>query len=183
MNFFFVNFSFMNFIFIFFFRYASSTSLKNHIIATHENDPVDNMYQCGKCQHSFLNMKKLAQHISKAHEAPKKTEVCHLCGETLMSASMKLHLKKVHETVKFECEYCGKEFKSEEILSKHIAKTCEVLPRQSEKCDICGITVSIKIISNFTNFLKILVKFQFHEFSSSSLNLGNPFKKPQKKSP
>ena len=87
-------------------------------------------------------MKKLAQHIRVVHEATKKTEICHLCGETLMRASMKIHLK-THEKVKFECEYCGKIFKSEEILSKHIEKSCEVLPRQSEECDICGITVSI----------------------------------------
>ena len=129
--------------------------MKKHIQDAHEEyDPtVEKMYQCGKCQHSFLNMKKLAFHIKVVHEAIKKTEICHLCGETFFRTSIKNHLK-ICEKVKFECEYCGKVFKSGEILSKHIEKSCEVLPRQSEECDICGITVSTYILNNF----------QFHEF-------------------
>ena len=105
-------------------------------------------------QHTCLLAIKnqLTNHIKVVHEAIKKTEICHLCGETFFRTSIKNHLKTC-EKVKFECEYCGKVFKSGEILSKHIEKSCEVLPRQSEECDICGITVSTYItMCDFHNF-------------------------------
>uniref|UniRef100_A0A1B0DQD0 Uncharacterized protein n=1 Tax=Phlebotomus papatasi TaxID=29031 RepID=A0A1B0DQD0_PHLPP len=102
---------------------------------THENGK---RFSCRKpgCNENFDTSKDLLSHMQISHN-----EIiwsCKLCPfNTLQLASMKRHVKIVHEKVKdFHCPYCQRAFGLEFSLKKHVMIHTGEKPFECSECDM-----------------------------------------------
>ena len=100
----------------------------------------DTVY-CDKCDFNCEGRKRLQSHVYRKHVETKDSHVCHVCSKTVStSQQLKSHLQ-IHGDEEFRCEYCGKMFKVEKNMQKHI-----IMHHKEKKfiCEWCGKSFSVK---------------------------------------
>ena len=98
-------------------------------------------YKCLQCKEIYRNYNGLEGHLIQKHGGKKFK--CDECGSVFNKFYiLKDHRAKVHNMAMFSkyqfegpCKVCGKEFKNEQFLKKHIQSEHENLQFQ---CDLCG---------------------------------------------
>ena len=98
-------------------------------------------YKCLQCTEVYMAYKSLEGHLNDKHGGKKFK--CDECGVTfnrfyiLKDHRIKVHNMAMFSKYQFEgpCKICGKEFKNEQFLRKHIQSKHENLQVQ---CDSCG---------------------------------------------
>ena len=143
-------------------KFRSNSELNNHKKYKHEGIEDQKCDQCGKtfslhkallahmrnvhttesikaCAYCGKNIKGkggMKVHIRNVHEGNRDTEICNLCGKSVLKKSFKVHVETVHEKQRnFLCKQCGKTFAHEGSLKTHIKSVHE---GNKAKCDICG---------------------------------------------
>ena len=75
-----------------------------------------NIYNCKKCDHTFVDKSKLKPHIKTVHP---RVIFCHICELNFEKTyQLELHLKS-HDVEEFKCKVCDKVFSMRWILQKH----------------------------------------------------------------
>ncbi|XP_063701727.1 protein suppressor of hairy wing-like [Culicoides brevitarsis] len=104
-----------------------------------ENDTKNRKFSCNHCDFSASLAFHLLRHLLCIHFPTFANFECSECNPKryfLTKAKYKRHMT-THETSKFECHFCGKEFNSRGVLRNHITyvhkQTDEKYP-----CEICG---------------------------------------------
>ena len=104
--------------------YANSISLKAHIRIIHNRKYF---YKCDECEKTTKTAKELFDHISYRHrQSSIRLFDCEKCGKSFKSMSnMKHHIDSFHsnDPHKCQCNRCGKYFKSIELMRHHQRKT------------------------------------------------------------
>ena len=91
--------------------------------------------KCPHCDMTFLKYNKAYSHVMRNHEkAP-----CSICGGMIGKQLMTYHMQSKHNInppeKKFKCEYCGKAFIAQNMLSDHINTHTGARPYL---CKFCG---------------------------------------------
>ncbi|XP_063699113.1 zinc finger protein 436-like [Culicoides brevitarsis] len=107
-------------------------------------------FGCAACELRFCKKSMLENHVR--HHEKNELDSCQVCGMTLHRSSMADHMDK-HKTKPEEfknvCHLCGRRFRVEYSLMKHL-KTHDA--PQFYECDKCGKTIKKKC--NFVNHVK-----------------------------
>ena len=96
--------------------------------------------KCDLCAIEFSNMLEYKSHIKEVHPNPRVTTKvkCEICGKTYLQATIKQHIKSVHEKIKdFQCPKCGKAFSEKASLKDHDKIHTGI---RDFGCDQCGKT-------------------------------------------
>ena len=115
-------------------------SVKTEYNLTLHRRSHDTVY-CDQCDYNCEGRKKLQSHVYRKHAEHKESHVCHVCSKTVStSQQLKSHLQ-IHGDEEFRCEYCGKMFKVEKNMQKHI-----IMHHKEKKfiCEWCGKSFSVK---------------------------------------
>ena len=87
-----------------------------HYLENHK----DTMHHCVFCDSYFLNNAARRFHACSGKEGEKIA--CHICGKEMRPASLKLHLRRVHDNVRpFPCKQCNFAAKAAKELRLHTA--------------------------------------------------------------
>ena len=113
--------------------YSSTTDMKRHMNSFHLKLKE---FKCTKCPAAFTRPGSLQYHIKTLHENNYEEHPCSQCDKVFkFNDSLKHHILSVHEKqFDFKCEFCGKDWTTQERLSIHISR----IHKQKElKCEIC----------------------------------------------
>ena len=127
--------------------YSSTTDLKRHMNSFHLKLKPS---KCTDCPAAFTRENSLQYHIKTLHENNYEKHPCLQCDKVFkLNDSLKHHVLSVHEKqFDFKCEFCGKDFTTQETLSTHISR----IHKQKEMhCEICD--------KKFTG----IIMFRFHK--------------------
>ena len=92
---------------------------------------LQKLVNCLECEEWFLDVKKLRKHkkshIKSSEEFDLQNAVhkisphnCKQCGKCFKSQfALKRHVQSFHEGVRYKCDKCGKEFTRTDSLSDH----------------------------------------------------------------
>jgi len=97
-------------------------SLSRHISVIHLNEKK---YLCDECKKCFATKADLCKHRKATHEEARNEIVeCDICKETFKASYLKRHkyYKHLSSDLPKHCVECGKEFKTREIMLKHVKK-------------------------------------------------------------
>ena len=103
----------------------------------------EKLYKCEFCDKSFNLNQGLIRHVQKDHEGTAISR-CHICLRKFQSEkSLQIHIKMKHDNKltsqehikEFECELCGKGYKSKKELSKHAGFAHE--GKKPFSCNMC----------------------------------------------
>merc|ERR1719154_155835 len=100
----------------------SRNSLSRHIAVVHLNE---RRFSCTQCEKSFATKADLAKHKKASHEETRHDLVeCDICNEKFKSCYIKRHKYYKHppNNLPKHCNECGKQFKTREIMLKHVKK-------------------------------------------------------------
>jgi len=100
----------------------SRHSLNMHISVVHL---AAKKFSCDDCEKQFATKADLMKHQKATHDvAGKELVKCSICNESFKSSYLKRHKYYKHppNNLPKHCSECGKEFKSREIMLKHIKK-------------------------------------------------------------
>ena len=109
-------------------------------------------FACDICTHKFVDIKQLNRHVKVVHD--KERKMCMECGMNLSPASLRTHMKFVHEGAEHPkrlCSICNKTF-DQSTIKKHEAKCSQIQQTSqtgpsndlqkflasSKQCNICG---------------------------------------------
>jgi len=96
-------------------------ALSRHIAVVHlEQRNFECSHQCGK---TYATQADMMKHVRAAHSEQGNTMVeCEICGDQFKESYLKRHQYYKHKGnhLPRNCSYCGKEFKTREIMMKHI---------------------------------------------------------------
>ena len=127
--------------------YSSTTDLKRHMNSFHLKLKP---FKCTKCPAAFTWEGSLQYHIKTLHENNYEEHPCSQCDKVFkLNDSLKHHVLSVHEKqFDFKCEFCGKDWTTQEKLSTHISR---IHKQKGLHCEICD--------KKFTTFSM----FRFHK--------------------
>ena len=97
-------------------------ALSRHISVVHLD--VKN-FQCDKCERSYATKADVSKHIRATHSELRNVMVeCEICGEEFKECYIKRHQYYKHKgnNLPKRCPYCSKDFKTREVMMKHIRK-------------------------------------------------------------
>ncbi|XP_070562656.1 uncharacterized protein [Ptychodera flava] len=116
---------------------TSVTGFEKHMLDEHK---VDNCWQCKRCSTApFRLFNGLQQHMKNMHTSDQesKTVLCELCGRSFKSEeNLKRHMRVHLEMLPFLCSFCDKSFGSQSQLQMHLDKDHVTHP-DAFKCDKC----------------------------------------------
>ena len=96
---------------------ANAQNLKYHVNTVHLKLKP---YCCEKCGKSFVQKRRMEEHIIIHHNPQEKSYICDLCGKSFASqASLTSHRGEFHFKV-LECELCDRFFGSKKKMNRHI---------------------------------------------------------------
>ena len=97
-------------------------ALGRHISVVHLD--VKN-FQCDQCEKSYATKADVMKHVRAAHSELRNVLVeCDICGEEFKECYLKRHKYYKHKgnNLPKQCPYCSKDFKTREVMMKHIRK-------------------------------------------------------------
>ena len=97
-------------------------ALSRHISVVHLD--VKN-FQCDQCERSYATKADVMKHVRSTHSELRNVMVeCEICGEEFKECYLKRHQYYKHKgnNLPKKCPYCSKDFKTREIMMKHIRK-------------------------------------------------------------
>ena len=97
-------------------------ALSRHISVVHLD--VKN-FQCDQCERSYATKADVMKHVRATHSEQRNVIVeCEICGEKFKECYIKRHKYYKHKgnNLPKNCPYCSKEFKTREVMMKHIRK-------------------------------------------------------------
>ena len=114
---------------------ANAQNLKYHVNTVHLKLKP---YCCEKCGKSFVQKRRLEEHMINHHNPQEKSYICDLCGKSFASqSSLTSHRGEFHFKV-LECELCDRFFGSKKKMNRHIlsvhGSNKDLL---CEHCDTC----------------------------------------------
>ena len=124
--------------------FSNMTSLKYHQLKAHGK-----AIQCHTCFKVFMNFKKFSEHRRNEQGKPEPPAVvkCGQCQSDISRKHLKRHMKEVHKVpVKtplepakkcHSCNHCGKQYKREDAVQRHIAETHSETKQKRSKCNQC----------------------------------------------
>ena len=80
-------------------------------------------FQCPDCKNKFATKADLKKHVKSSHDEERNVLVtCDFCNEKFRRAYLKRHIYYKHVDCKLSktCDKCGKDFKTREIMLKHV---------------------------------------------------------------
>ena len=82
------------------------------------------IFECQKCDATFIGKLGLSKHVVTVHEGKKLTS-CSICSATFLNEKrLKIHLTIVHGEKKFKCPLCDHLFATKEKLKNHRFRNC-----------------------------------------------------------
>lgn len=91
-------------------------NVKRHLRTEHEKSE---RHKCPECDRTFACKASLNYHVKALHEKNKMIN-CESCNETFHSVAKYYNHKKSHiAALKFECDYCDKNFNNKSNLNRH----------------------------------------------------------------
>ena len=112
-------------------KYFFKNDLDKHMKKMHS---VGVKCQCEKCGLDFENRKKLSEHLGLVHREEMK-EACHICGKLYNPYRLTAHMKYVHEKIReIICPHCGKDYIDNATLKRHIKHVHEGLKPACPQC-------------------------------------------------
>lgn len=119
--------------------WTSNRSLRNHVRIAH----LGEMYECKPCTKVFRLKENLNRHKKIQHGSEPPPYQCEVCGKGFWKRVTFEGHKNEHFGLKpFLCAKCGRGFPLEAYRKRH-ALVCGLHDR-SEKCDLCGMTFTLK---------------------------------------
>ncbi|XP_077994753.1 uncharacterized protein LOC144448399 [Glandiceps talaboti] len=110
---------------------------EKHMLDGHQ---VDHCWQCSLCSTSpFRLFHGLQQHMKNMHSVDQesKTVLCELCGRSFKSEeNLKRHMRIHLDTNPIKCSFCEQCFTSQTVLQKHMDKEHSSHP-DAFKCETC----------------------------------------------
>jgi len=97
-------------------------ALSRHISVVHLD--VKN-FQCDQCDRSYATKADVMKHVRATHCEQRNVMVeCEICGEEFKECYLKRHQYYKHKgnNLPKQCPYCSKDFKTREVMMKHIRK-------------------------------------------------------------
>jgi len=126
--------------------------------------------KCLYCDMMFTFVSKRNTHMWNAHDH--KAEFCEICG---LKCNGKLflakHLEVHNEGLSYQCNYCGKKFKSEHNLNTHTRRQHEK-HKLNFKCEQCGKSFSL-LLGDHMNFHLGLKPYKCEVCGSGFQNKSN----------
>ena len=116
--------------------FASRTGLRNHKPIHRPAVTTENPYQCLKCDRQFDQLSQLNFH-QRAHKPANEQKIfsCHVCGkEFKRNGALNKHVLIHSDDRPFVCMICGATFKSNSNLSTHVKAHSEI----KFSCKICN---------------------------------------------
>ena len=112
--------------------FAPSTFI-NHIREVHN---VGKHVAClePSCEVRFRKRGDMVRHHETVHQ--NKKELCGECGEYVKN--LKYHRETVHEGIRYKCEACDKEYRTEKMLRQHVETVHE---KRRSICEVCAVEV------------------------------------------
>uniref|UniRef100_A0A1B0GKT9 C2H2-type domain-containing protein n=2 Tax=Lutzomyia longipalpis TaxID=7200 RepID=A0A1B0GKT9_LUTLO len=119
--------------------------LKEHVVA----HPIEKLYECAFCGKKFITKIRVKEHIQTVHyRIPRMSNItlfaCTVCGQQCHGrTNLQIH-QSTHSTDRpFKCSLCGKTFKNEPFLMRHM-RALHNDERPVFECRICGIKLKQK---------------------------------------
>uniref|UniRef100_A0A182JY45 Transcription factor grauzone n=1 Tax=Anopheles christyi TaxID=43041 RepID=A0A182JY45_9DIPT len=115
----------------------------------HEKPRHARQFKCDLCNYSFHKLYHLKQH-QKRHERLR----CTVCDKVLAGEQgLKTHMQKMHGTDNTQiCPTCGKEFRCELAMKRHIRAHMGIVTVERVQCDQCSKWFDSKV--NLRNHIK-----------------------------
>ena len=86
------------------------------------------------CEVRFRKRGDMVRHHETVHQ--NKKELCGECGEHVKN--LKYHRETVHEGIRYKCEACDKEYRTEKMLRQHVETVHE---KRRSICEVCAVEV------------------------------------------
>lgn len=146
---------------------CSFTTIKKSSLLSHIRHHVSSSrHKCKICSESFTSFEKLHKHSLKIHkkgafgsaEYSKASIECEICNKIFSAERFSAHLN-LHQTPKFQCDYCGILFRMKQALERHLKSKHE--SDRLMTCATCGKNykkMSLKQHEETHNPVKIYVK-------------------------
>lgn len=99
-------------------------------------------YKCSNCDNAYTYPESMRRHELRCKGLTVQLK-CEICQVSVDSSLMSAHVRTQHNQIKQQCPECGKRFKTNWYLKKHLA----AVHRGEGKlpCDICGKMCSSKM--------------------------------------
>ena len=119
--------------------FKSEFMLSQHVKFDHERQEL---FECPKCDAKFKNKSTLKRHdITNHQNESKKPHLCPHCAKNFARLeNLNVHIKSLHEKVRFKCELCDQFYNYKHTLRDHIERVHEK-KIQPVQCSICNIVV------------------------------------------
>jgi len=115
------------------FQCESKFNLRNHKLSSHVKKPMtktkvmnfevdeSTIHECEKCILGFPNQKDFMAHLKSDHAKPKKSKETSIEESPIKKARNELYSDlQMDVTSEFRCDYCDKEFVTQQTLHSHI---------------------------------------------------------------
>uniref|UniRef100_A0A8D9DXJ4 Zinc finger protein 91 n=1 Tax=Cacopsylla melanoneura TaxID=428564 RepID=A0A8D9DXJ4_9HEMI len=108
-------------------RFKKKHDVTTHCRVVHQGKKYaqNTKYKCNICPKAFTTSSKLNDHTTYVHEG-QKSHICEICSASyIWKTSLDQHIRMTHDGIRhykkyFQCEVCGKDFKSRQGYSHHM---------------------------------------------------------------
>ncbi|XP_044743504.1 zinc finger protein 845-like [Chrysoperla carnea] len=113
--------------------FKTEAEIKRHRIS-HSNI---RSLKCTKCDGIFKDQRSIISHMKTKH-LDKVYTSCPICGKQVWDNILTSHIKRVHGTRRFSCNYCTIKFYYKSNLNRHIREIHHKVLKPRHLCNICG---------------------------------------------
>ena len=130
--------------------FSNKKRLGKHYKLDHEKDrilkavdklKVMKLYQCPKCEKTYITALQVKEHVMTVHEGKKHLQ-CEFCAETFgYRAILSRHVREYHtNSLELPCNYCGTVFQNKGELNEHVRQ----IHKTTLQCELCNKSFLIK---------------------------------------
>ena len=78
-------------------------------------------FSCGQCVYSTAWRGSLRRHLLTVHGDDSKPHECNQCPAAFkIKNQLTIHIATAHENIRFQCDFCEKDYSRKELLSVHL---------------------------------------------------------------